>query len=317
MHHVTLSVLLMLLTVLLGAILFIVSLSTHYLTANSTQILAVSEHGNASEIDVEYCAIMYSANVSKLFNYKFSYIILDPDEVNRSDIIEIREHIPNVKILAYVNIGLAESWRSYWEKVLSLGIVHGESEYSGEYYVEYWSSKWMNIIHNIVLNACKKGFDGVMLDNLDVCMVLKYSNFSWVPRDPCALMISVVKDVYNFSKRVCGRRFLIFVNIGSAINLLKNSSLLSSIDGVVREESIYMWNGDKCVPVDNSTSRYILTQLSTVRRLGKTVILVECVENMSMVYRVARIAAKYGFCIVPQPAWDPNYEGPPLVPAGK
>ncbi|MBF0106058.1 MAG: endo alpha-1,4 polygalactosaminidase [Deltaproteobacteria bacterium] len=78
-------------------------------------------------------------------------------------------------VIAYMSIGEAENYRSYWQSDWEVGspswISDENEEWEGNYKVEYWNSEWQAVIYGNdnsylkqILNA---GFDGVYLDIID------------------------------------------------------------------------------------------------------------------------------------------------------
>ena len=80
-------------------------------------------------------------------------------------------------ILAYLNIGTAETYRYYWQNNWRAGspefIGEGnlDARWGQEHHVYYWSQAWQNIMfgsENSYLGGIMKlGFDGVVLGGLN------------------------------------------------------------------------------------------------------------------------------------------------------
>jgi len=87
----------------------------------------------------------------------------------------IAQHNKNPIVLAYVDIGQAESWRWYWQSGWGLDdppwiVVEDPDGWTDNYPVAYWYDQWQDIViygtngnsHvNVTLN---EGFDGIYLD---------------------------------------------------------------------------------------------------------------------------------------------------------
>lgn len=239
---------------------------------------------------------------------RWSVAILEPDETSPDDLTVISSR--SSLVLAYLNFGYAEEWRDYWGVVNSSGIIHGESpEYEGEYFVEYWSPLWLNVTSSLAKEYISRGFDGVLLDNMDACKAIE--NKSWAPSDPCAAMASsVVELVRNIKREYPNAR--VFVNIGVATDMLGNESFLESIDGVLREEVWYVWTGP-CTskPTLENDRANALHYLELARESGKTVIVADFVSDPIQANRVCWEAWARAFIPVPQPACDHDYTEPP------
>lgn len=78
-------------------------------------------------------------------------------------------------VIAYLNIGAAETWRYYWQPDWQLGnpswIAKPYKDYENEYWVNFWESEWQQIIYghptSYVQRIINAGFDGVFLDNVE------------------------------------------------------------------------------------------------------------------------------------------------------
>jgi len=238
----------------------------------------------------------------------FDIVVVDPDEAPASLVAELRE--AGKTVIAYINVGYAEEWRWYWDRAVAAGIVHESTEYEGEYYVEYWSPAWHEIIIEYVEMALSMGFDGVYLDNIDASLILAETGPSWaVSVDTMGEMIRLVGEVSRASP-------IVYVNIGGAVHLLYNDTLLASIDGVLREEVFrYIEGPGRLTPVPLEESMTVLEALEHARSRGVTVMVVEYVHtpiDAAYYYTIYRLL---GFIPILQPDTDPDYMKPPWVPS--
>jgi len=78
-------------------------------------------------------------------------------------------------VIAYLNIGSAETYRYYWEKNWGLHhplwIKRKYEGYDDEYWVKFWDSEWQKIIcgneNSYTKRIINAGFDGAYLDNVE------------------------------------------------------------------------------------------------------------------------------------------------------
>jgi len=256
----------------------------------------------------EACICIGSAPPKTAYNGRWYVAILEPEDVNESVLNSMKK--ASSTLLAYLNFGYAEEWRDYWNEVEESGIVHGESpEYEGEYFVEYWSDEWINITAALAISYLEEGFDGVLLDNIDACEAV--AGMPWAPSNPCQLMASSVAEVVEkVRSEYPGAK--IYVNIGTAVHLLANSSFLNVVDGVLREEVWYRWSSP-CTSreVNESLTDEALHYLELAKARGKDVIVADFVENVVETNQVCWEAWSRGFIPVPQPACDHDYTAPP------
>lgn len=78
-------------------------------------------------------------------------------------------------VLAYLSIGEAENYRSYWEPAWKPGkpdwLLPENPEWPGNFPVRYWDPTWRSILFNrkngMISAILRAGFDGVLLDTVD------------------------------------------------------------------------------------------------------------------------------------------------------
>lgn len=122
---------------------------------------------------------------------KYDMVILDAD--SHPPLENIKD---KVILIAYVSLGEAETYRSYWSKIKDKTWVIGENaDWKGNYYVDIRSDEWRNIIINDVIpSLLAKGFKGIFMDTLDTATMLetdspeKYNGAN-------AAMINFVKEI--------------------------------------------------------------------------------------------------------------------------
>ncbi|WP_444938902.1 endo alpha-1,4 polygalactosaminidase [Microbulbifer sp. JMSA002] len=82
----------------------------------------------------------------------------------------------NRLLMAYVNIGMAQSnryyWQSSWPADPPAWLLDEVPNESGNYYVEYWKAGWQDIIYgnnsSYIFRIVDAGFDGAYMDGIDV-----------------------------------------------------------------------------------------------------------------------------------------------------
>lgn len=75
------------------------------------------------------------------------------------------------RIVAYLSIGEAETYRGYWQKNWRPGqpawLGAEDADWRGNYWVNYWEPAWQRIIFRYLDAIIGAGFDGVYLDRID------------------------------------------------------------------------------------------------------------------------------------------------------
>lgn len=72
------------------------------------------------------------------------------------------------QVAAYLSIGEAEDYRSYWKKLPRNLIYPVNPDWPGNYAVRFWDKRWQDIIFARVQEAKAKGFTCLYLDKVDV-----------------------------------------------------------------------------------------------------------------------------------------------------
>lgn len=258
-------------------------------------------------------ASYYLQNITpeKIEWHNWTILVLEPEETTSQALMTAKAR--SGLVLAYINAGYAEEWRNYWETLKDTGIVHGKTMYEGEYYVEYWSPAWRETILDMALEYLSHGYQGVYLDNIDAADQITMKQPGWADGlDPYAEMIRLVSWVSQNVKLFYPDAY-VFVNIGSATQLLYNQTFLHSIDGVLREELWTKWTGvNETAPVPVEEVNDTLRALIYAKQQGLVVIVADPVKDRREAETFCAKAHHYGFIPVPQPAWSPDYSLPPL-----
>jgi len=122
------------------------------------------------------------AAVAKLKESGRDWIVLDATFAGdtpweQTDLDTIRSGKAGRKVVAYLSIGEAEGYRSYWQfdwvsngkrtaaAPVWLGIEN--PEWKGNYQVKYWKAEWQKLMLAAIDDAMALGFDGVYLDIVD------------------------------------------------------------------------------------------------------------------------------------------------------
>jgi len=199
---------------------------------------------------------------SKLLKLTPELLIVDPDEISRETIRKLQER--GTKILAYVNLGMAEEWRSYWKERWRRSpprwIAEKSREWDGEYVVMFWHPAWKRIIRKILKSIAREGYDGILLDNVDVYEYWEGRGYRAV--ENLLATIKWIRLTYDGE---------IYVNIGSGLKLLYNKEFINLVDGILREEVWASYKG----AIDPEETREILNALTYAKQHGKGVVILD------------------------------------------
>ena len=75
------------------------------------------------------------------------------------------------RVVAYLNIGQAETFRSYWQRGWQVGapswLAAADPDWPEDVFVRYWAPEWQAIVQGALDRVVDAGFDGVYLDRVD------------------------------------------------------------------------------------------------------------------------------------------------------
>ena len=75
------------------------------------------------------------------------------------------------RVVSYLSIGQAESYRGYWQQHWKTGspswLGSPDPEWDRNYWVLFWDPSWQDVIYRYVDGILAAGFDGIYLDRID------------------------------------------------------------------------------------------------------------------------------------------------------
>ncbi len=159
-------------------------------------------------------------------------------------------------VLAYIDIGEAEEWRSYWQTGWRIGhpswiVADDPDGWEGNYPVAYWHEDWRRIWlgkTGIIRALVRAGFDGVYLDWVEA-----YSDENVIHAarrdkvDPRAEMIRFIGDLAVLA-RAGKADFLVIAQ--NAAELAGNRGYARIIDGIAQEQVWFDGGADNDPPGD-------------------------------------------------------------------
>jgi cysteinyl-tRNA synthetase, unknown class len=211
---------------------------------------------------------LQNAKFDELLLSPATFLIIDPDdtELNTAQRNELADS--GKKVIAYLSIGEAEDYRSYWESNWKEGIptfIEEENkDWEGNFRVQYWRERWQDIIFNTVDKLMYQGWDGVYLDRVDV-----YQHFEDEGRDEARE--EMIHFVTNISKRVHGIDKTSYVFGQNAEELYEVRLYRKNVDGIGVEDLFFDDNSE----VNAKDREYRLQFLKDVIDDGKIILNVD------------------------------------------
>ena len=159
-------------------------------------------------------------------------------------------------VLAYIDIGQAESFRTYWQSEWGIGdpvwIAGGDPDgWEGNFPVAFWHDEWREIWlgdGGYLEGVLGHGFDGVYLDWVEAYSdenVLRVANDDGV--DAREEMVAWVADIAEFGRN---RRPGFIVMAQNASELAEDPEYLAIIDAIAQEQVWFDGSADNDPPGD-------------------------------------------------------------------
>lgn len=152
----------------------------------------------------------------------------------------------NRKVVAYLSIGEAEDYRSYWQSGWTVGspsfIGPRNANFPDNYQVRFWQPEWKSILYGnsgaLVDQALAAGYDGLFLDVVDAWEFWQDNGRPTARIE----MASLVKEIEDYARsHGGGNGFGVFLNGGEG--LLDDATLLNGTTGYAREGVFFGQNG--------------------------------------------------------------------------
>ena len=209
-------------------------------------------------------------------------VIVESTELSAASVARLKRRPDGGRrvVLAYLNVGEAETYRDYWRSAWNRNppdwVGKPNKNWPNHFFVKYWEPEWQGILmgsrSSKLDRILAKGFDGVFLDSVD-----KYYVWPGRLKRAQADMITLVKRVANYG-RSKNPRFLVIPN--NAEDLLGNASYRATIDAVVKESLFF---GVPRLGQRNNPQmvRWSLGLLRRAQRDGKPILVIEYVSGQS------------------------------------
>ena len=231
------------------------------------------------------------AVVAKLKESGRDWIVLDANFAGdtpwkQTDLDTIRIGKAGRKVVAYLSIGEAEDYRSYWQSdwvsngnrtasaPIWLGIEN--PDWRGNYQIKYWNGDWQKLMLTTIDDTMARGFDGVYLDIVDGFETYEQGADSYLDdRMNPETKQTYRRDMVDWVKAVAARAraknpaALVIPQNGSQLAADKDFIEVISAQGI---ENLFT-NGNKLQPKSHRDE--ILGHLKLLASAKKPVLLIE------------------------------------------
>lgn len=213
-------------------------------------------------------------------------------------------------VLAYMDIGEAESYRWYWRSGWSVGspdwiVAPDPDGWAGNYPVLFWRPTWKSILYgsssSYLDKALADGFDGIYLDWIEAATFDPVvSAAARESKDPRAEMVTLVSQLAAYG-RAQKPGFLVIPQ--NALDLARptdatTKQYLSTIDGIGQEGVWFDGSSNPTQQQGDLTSNYTaeaLQDLSIFQAAGKPVFTIDYAQKPDHVAYAYAQAAAHGF----------------------
>lgn len=202
--------------------------------------------------------------VNQMADSNYDMIVLDfiTSEVNNTDyrmedtIEQLHSAFQPKLVLAYIDIGQAEDFRTYWQPGWGIGnpewiIALDPDGWEGNYPVAYWYDDWREIWlaeDGYLQSILDAGFDGIYLDWVEAYSdenVIAFAEEQGI--DPIQEMIWWVGDIAEFSRNQNPDFIVISQN---AAELVEHDEYVTIIDAISQEQVWFDGSADNDPPGD-------------------------------------------------------------------
>ncbi len=210
-------------------------------------------------------------------------------------------------VVAYVSIGEAESYRSYWQKDWKRNkprwLLGENPEWEENYSVCFWEPEWQQLFCGsadaYIDRIIAQGFDGIYLDKCDVTEDLR-QHFKAAARARPNMEADMVAFVQRISSYAKSKRPGFQIIMQNAEPLLERAELRCAIDAVAKEELLFGLDRP-----EKANSREEIKEsrdlLDLMKRDGKPVFVVEYLDNQARIAEAAEQVRNLGYVLYISP----------------
>jgi cysteinyl-tRNA synthetase, unknown class len=256
---------------------------------------------------------LQNLDLVKAGNSRFDLVITDYAENGHEATrftpgqIAALQHSPGgpKRVLAYMSIGEAETYRWYWQKAWDANgdgipdpgapswLGRSNPDWLDNYKVRFWDPDWQKIIYGTPDSYLDKiiadGYDGVYLDIIDAYEYWGPGGQVKPMRATAAQdMVDFVRRLAEYARVVKGRPdFAVFPQNGAELG--KHPEYMAVVTGLGQEDTWY--NGDAVSPWTAGT----VPALERFQRAGKLVLCTDYCRRPAHIERFYRKAQAHGF----------------------
>lgn len=205
-------------------------------------------------------------------------------------IAALRRTNPQRRVIAYLSIGQAESYRGYWQRGWRPGspdwLGAQDSAWPGNYWVRYWRPAWQALIYRYLDAIIAAGFDGVYLDRVDA---YQESYAGGHEEDMVQFVANLAR--YARARSPLGEDFGIIVQNAEEL-AGGHPDYVRLVTGIAREE-VYVRATD--VPTSQAARAQAESYLDLFLQSGRLVLTVDYASRPELICSAYRLARAKGY----------------------
>jgi len=236
-------------------------------------------------------------NLKQLGASSFDLLVIDSSAdgsaaqaFTAQQIAALRRTEPQRRVVAYLSIGQAESYRGYWQRGWRPGspdwLGAQDSAWPGNYWVQYWQPAWQTLIYRSLDAIIAAGFDGVYLDRIDA---YQESYAAGHEED----MVQFVANLARYARAhsPLGEDFGIIVQNAEEL-AGDHPDYVRLVTGIAREE-VYVQATD--IPTSQAARAQAESYLDLFLQSGKLVLTVDYASRPDLICSAYRLARAKGY----------------------
>ncbi|MFQ5574558.1 MAG: endo alpha-1,4 polygalactosaminidase [Terriglobia bacterium] len=259
----------------------------------------------------------FDDNIEKIVQSDYDLVIVDQirsilgdeDYDSQGEVRRIKESRGRTGrgkiVLAYIDVGEAESYRWYWKDTWEVGnpdwiVAEDPDGWDENYPVKFWVGEWKRLMKSYVKRIMDDGYDGIYLDWLEAYSFAPVAEAAeQAGLDPALELREFVRELATFARSREPEFILVAQN---APEMGEDAEYVALFDAIAQEAIWYDGGGDpddETEPgdheVDTDLTQEYVNHLEDWQALGKPVFNIEYAEEPENAVEAYRLGEEHGF----------------------